>query len=62
MIPKVTVGHADTVPDGWRQWLLWLQVCQEAGYPTDAKEVAMLEGDAGRNVAFTRVVAQRASD
>ena len=56
---KVAVTHADMVPDGWRQWLLWQQVCRDAGYSSDASEIALLEGDAGRNLGFARVVAQR---
>ncbi len=56
---KVAVTHADMLPDGWRQWHLWLEVCQAAGYPMDPKEMAMLERDAGRNLGFSRVVAQR---
>jgi SAM-dependent methyltransferase len=56
---KVEVTHADFVPDGWRDWLLWLQVCCEAGYPSDAKEMKMLEVDAGRYLGFSRVVALR---
>jgi cyclopropane fatty-acyl-phospholipid synthase-like methyltransferase len=56
---KVNVTHADMVPDGWRQWHLWLQVCQQIGYPMDQKELAMLERDAGRFLGFSRVVAQR---
>jgi SAM-dependent methyltransferase len=54
---KVKVVSADWVPDGWRQWLLWGRLCQEAGYPSDEQELRMLEVDAGRNLGFTRVVA-----
>jgi cyclopropane fatty-acyl-phospholipid synthase-like methyltransferase len=56
---KVEVTHADFVPDGWREWLLWGQVCAEAGYPSDAKEMKMVEVDAGRYLGFSRVVARR---
>ena len=56
---KVDVTQADSVPDGWRQWRLWAQVCGEAGYPAHTDELEMLEADAGRNMGFTRVVAQR---
>jgi SAM-dependent methyltransferase len=59
---QVDVTYAGHVPEGWRQWLLWLQVCREAGYPADAKEMAMVEGDGGRNLGFTCVVAQRRVD
>jgi SAM-dependent methyltransferase len=56
---KVKVTHADSVPEGWRHWLLWMQVCSEAGYRADKEEIAMLESDAGNNLGFTRIVAQR---
>lgn len=56
---KVLVTHADFVPDGWREWLLWGQVCAEAGYPSDAQEIKMVEVDAGRYLGFTRVAAVR---
>ena len=56
---KVDVLSADCIPDGWRHWLLWNQVCLEAGYPAEPKEVSMLESDAGKNIGFTRVIAQR---
>ena len=59
---QVEVTSADTVPEGWRHWLLGMQVCRESGYRSDAKERAMLEGDAGRNIGLTRVVAQRRLD
>lgn len=55
----VEVTYADFIPDGWREWLLWGQVCAEAGYPSDAKEMEMLEVDEGRYLGFTRVVARR---
>mgnify|MGYP001025863045 CR=1 FL=1 len=53
----VEVDQADLLPDGWRQWLLWLEVCQAYGYPTDPQGMAMLRMDAGRNLGFTRMVA-----
>ncbi len=56
---KVIVMHADNVPDGWQQWKLWLEVCRDAGYHWDAKELAMLESDGGRTLGLTRVVAER---
>ena len=56
---KVEVAHADNIAGGWQQWQLWLEVSREAGYPADAKELAMVESDAGRNLGLTRVVARR---
>ncbi len=56
---KVQVTHTDLIPDGWQQWRLWLQVCRDAGYPFDPKELEMVELDEGRNLGFTRLVARR---
>jgi cyclopropane fatty-acyl-phospholipid synthase-like methyltransferase len=56
---KLNVTQADSIPEGWQHWLLWLQVCLAAGYRADPKEAGMLESDAGRNIGFTRVIAQR---
>lgn len=56
---KVEITHADSIPDGWEQWRLWLDVCAEAGYPMDARELEMLERDEGRNLGLVRVVARR---
>ena len=52
-------GAADLIPDGWKQWLLWEEVCLAEGYRADESEAEMLRRDAGRNVGFTRVVAHR---
>jgi hypothetical protein len=59
---KVEVVTADTIPDGWQQWLSWDQVCQEAGYPYGEKDMALLQVDAGRNLGFTRIIAKRISE
>ncbi len=56
---QVKVERADSLPDGWRHWLLWLEVCAEAGARTDEREAEMLRVDAGRNLGFTRLVARR---
>ena len=60
----VTVLEADRVPDGWRLWLDWLEVCISLNVPPlfpghdgGAGEAAMLEADAGGNLGFTRVLA-----
>ncbi|HCF99693.1 MAG TPA: SAM-dependent methyltransferase [Chloroflexi bacterium] len=55
---RITVQTADMIPDGWKQWLLWNEVCAEHGYRSHRPEQAeMLRLDAGRNLGFTRVVA-----
>ena len=56
---KVTVELSDLVPDGWKQWLKWLEICADQGAPTDHQEIEMLRQDEGRNLGFTRVLARK---
>ncbi|HRE30104.1 MAG TPA: methyltransferase domain-containing protein [Anaerolineales bacterium] len=56
---QVTVEHADVVPDGWREWALWLEVCRDAGYHYSPSDLALLEADAGEHFAFSRILARR---
>ena len=56
---KVEVLSADWIEDGWRQWLLWEEVCRDAGYPFSESEIAMLQADQGRYLGFTRLLARR---
>ncbi len=51
----VDVELADTMPEGWRLWLDW----QRAAAPHNAPEIAVLEADAGRYLAYVRAVARR---
>jgi SAM-dependent methyltransferase len=53
------VETADTIPDGWRHWLTWLEVAGRQGYPSSEREAAMLRADAGRTLGFTRLVATK---
>lgn len=55
----VEIQHANHVPEGWKEWLKWLEVCagQKAG--TSESEAAMLRADAGRYLGFARVVGRR---
>lgn len=55
----VTVDTADLLPEGWRHWLLWQEVCFDHGYTTDRSEATLLRTDAGRTLGFARVVATR---
>ena len=55
----VEVERADAVPDGWKHWLKWLEVCLDAGFPSAPDELEMLRADAGRTLGFTRVVAHK---
>lgn len=56
---RVSVTHADLVPEGWRDWQLWLEVCRDGGYRQDPESLAILNADQGRTVGFSRVVATR---
>jgi SAM-dependent methyltransferase len=56
---KVRVESADMLPDGWHEWLMWLDVCMDAGYPGGPNEAEMLRIDAGRTLGFTRIVARK---
>ena len=56
---RVDVERADLLPDGWKEWLVWLEVCRDMGVETDANEMQMVRVDAGRNLGFSRIVASR---
>jgi SAM-dependent methyltransferase len=49
------VQLADTMPKGWRLWLEW----QRAVAPDNSVEIAAVEADAGRFLAYVRAVARR---
>lgn len=61
---KVSVESADTIEDGWRDWLRWSELIQPhtKGWMHDASKltIAMLEADRGKNLGFARVVAKKA--
>lgn len=56
---KVQVEVADMLPDGWRHWLHWLDVCALAGDARGNEEAQMLRVDAGRSLGFVRLAARR---
>lgn len=61
---SVEVIRADLIPEGWRDWLAWSEVCVEvgAGDPDGADaawELKMLQADQGRTLGFSRIVARR---
>lgn len=55
----VEVVHADSIPNGWKHWLKWLEVCSDTGFPSPPDELEMLRVDAGRTLGFTRLVARK---
>lgn len=60
---QLQVEVADMIPDGWRHWLTWSEVCARAGVgrPQAAeREAAMLREDAGELLGFVRLVGRRA--
>jgi len=59
---SVDVERADLLPEGWKEWLLWLEVCEEMGVDTDPNEIRMVGEDAGRNLGFSRIVARKPGD
>lgn len=57
----VTVKQADMIDQGWEHWMQWMQILfDREGKDYARQELEMLQKDAGRNLGFTRVVAQRA--
>ena len=56
---KVAVELSDLVPEGWKHWLRWLEICRDQEAPTDAREIEMLRADTGRSLGFTRVLARK---
>lgn len=56
---SVNVTHADMIPDGWKHWLMWHELCRDQGYPFYQPEMDTLRVDNGRNLGFTRVVARK---
>jgi SAM-dependent methyltransferase len=61
---KVTVDHADYVPEMWKDWLQfnsYIAPHVEGWWVEDVKNThEMLEADRGTNLSFARVVATRA--
>jgi len=56
----VEVDHADMLPHGYDDWLLWNLVCNEdAGKPEDAPAVGQLRADTQHSLGFTRVAAHK---
>jgi hypothetical protein len=54
------VESADLIPDGWRDWLRWNQVCDERRGRPPHPETELLASVDGRLLGFSRLVARKA--
>jgi len=57
--PHIKVELADSIPEGWQHWLVWLELCREKGAASNEREAELLRLDAGRNLGFTRLVGRK---
>jgi SAM-dependent methyltransferase len=57
--PQVQVELADMLPGGWQHWLVWLELCQQKGASMSESEATLVRLDAGRTLAFTRIVGRK---
>lgn len=55
----VDVELADTLPDGWRDWIQLDTAVQAAGVAKFPSEAETVEADAGRYLGFVRMIARR---
>lgn len=55
----VDIEVADSIPDGWKHWLRWLEVAFDEGFRSSQQERDLLRSDAGRTLGFTRLVARK---
>jgi SAM-dependent methyltransferase len=62
----IRVETADAMPNGWKLWQEWSEICAEAGVGVPkggtSKEAEMLRVDQGRTFGFTRVVGRKPVD
>lgn len=61
---SVEVEVAGLLADGWRDWLLWNEICAEVSdvdfvVEGAGREAQMVKIDAGRHLGFARVIARR---
>jgi SAM-dependent methyltransferase len=54
----VNIETCDTLPDGWRLWVDWLQLVA----PENTTEIRTVEDDAGRQLGYVRVVGRRRAE
>jgi SAM-dependent methyltransferase len=57
----VEVETTDAMPDGWKHWMDWCEICADAGVHKEGslREAEMLRTDQGKTFGFTRVVARK---
>jgi SAM-dependent methyltransferase len=56
----VIIDHADMLPNGYDEWLLWATTTNtDAGNAEDAYDVPMLRDDTQRSLGFSRIAAHR---
>ncbi|MFC1949733.1 SAM-dependent methyltransferase [Chloroflexota bacterium] len=55
----VDIEAVDMLPDGWKLWLQSENACEETGYTIFHSDAETLEADAGRYMAFIKMVARR---
>jgi SAM-dependent methyltransferase len=60
----VRVDYSEPIPDGWMDWLRWLELTEshltdEGARQANAHESALLGSDQGENVGFVCIVATR---
>ncbi len=53
----VTIECVDLIPEGWKDWLRWLELCRDHEAPFDPSELSLIQFDQGRNLGFVRMVA-----
>ncbi len=56
---RADIEVADTLPNGWREWLDFERVCQLAGSHFYDDEIVALEADKGEYLGLARIVARR---
>jgi hypothetical protein len=60
---KVHVDLADSIEDGWKDWLLFseakLPLARDRWKKAATDEVSMLRVDRGKNLGFSRIVATK---
>ncbi len=56
---RADIEVADTLPDGWKQWLQFVKACADAGARYSIDEIDVHEADRGEYLGFVRMIARR---